>query len=88
MSRKRHFLYFAVTVFGVKDTLMFSKYNCLLKANLVAEMLCPELKKYLTCRIKRSPDVEKVQFVCQTLLLVLLISTSQYHDCYVDGVIE
>ena len=44
MSCKMHLLIFAVTVFGnVKDTLMFSKYNYSLKANLVADCLCPEL---------------------------------------------
>ena len=79
--------YFAVIVFrSVKDSLMFSKYNYSLKANLVADCYVPH---YLTCHIKRSPDAdEKVQLVCQSLLLVLLSGISQYHDCYVYGVIE
>ena len=81
-------LYFVVTVFGNVDTLMFSKYNYSLKTNLVADCYVPN-KKYFTCHIKRSPEAEKVLFVCQTLLLVLLNSISQYHDyCYIYGVIE
>ena len=84
-----HLLYFAVTVFGnMKGTFMFSKYKYSLKANLVVD-LCPVLiKKYLTCQIKRSLDAKKVQFVCQTLFLVLLNSILQYHKHYVYGVVE
>ena len=83
------FLSSAITVFGnVKDTLMFSKHNYSLKAILVADCYVPNYKKYLTCNIKRSPDAEKIQFICQTLLLVLLNSISQYHDCYDYGVLD
>ena len=42
MSYKMHLLCFAVAVFGdVKDTLMFSKYNYSLNANLVADCYVP-----------------------------------------------
>ena len=67
---KMHFLYFGVTVFcDVTETMMFSEYIYSLKANLVADCYVP-----MTCHIKRSPDAEKVQLLCQTATAMCTMS--------------